>query len=190
MGEVVESLNHIRTVRWFHNQPFATSTKGYPRVTNNSLMREKPSTLEFRGQEGQSGLNLASLDQVFSDLSKFRRFISFSFCESLFTAVSYLLLCLQLQLDRVVVMTTDAQNLQAPQRWRSVCSYNWRSDSPLACYMTLWLEAAPHLLCALVFSFIKQITGLNKVMCLERLAACLAYVLLEAVAVHCGCRHH
>lgn len=160
MGEVAESLNHIRTVRWFHNQPFATSTKRYPSVTNNSLMREKPSSLEFRGQEGQSGLNLASLDQVFSDLSKFRWFISFSLCESLFSAVSYLLLRPQLQLDRVVVMTTDSQNLQAPQR----CLFaviTERSDSPLACYVTLWLQTAPHLLCALVFSLIKQITGLS-----------------------------
>lgn len=43
-------------------------------------MREKPSGSEFRGQGGQSGLNLASLDQVFSDVSKLRSFISFSFC--------------------------------------------------------------------------------------------------------------
>lgn len=39
-------------------------------VTNNSMMREKPSDLEFRGQGEQSGLNLASLDQVFSELSE------------------------------------------------------------------------------------------------------------------------
>lgn len=43
-------------------------------------MREKPSGSEFRGQGGQSGLNLASLDQVFSDVSKLRSLISFSFC--------------------------------------------------------------------------------------------------------------
>lgn len=72
-------------------------------------MREKPSSLECRGQGEQSGLNLASLDQVFSDISKLRWLISFSFCESLFIAVSYLLLCLQLDLERVVVMTKDAQ---------------------------------------------------------------------------------
>lgn len=68
-------------------------------------MREKPSSLEFRGQGEQSGLNLASLDQAFSDISKLRWLISFSFYESLFIAVSYLLLYLQLDLERVVVMT-------------------------------------------------------------------------------------
>lgn len=71
-------------------------------------MREKQSGSEFRGHGGQSGLNLASSDQVFSDVSKLRSLISFSFCLYC-NYFCYLFSYIQSYLEIVVVMRRDAQ---------------------------------------------------------------------------------
>lgn len=132
-------------------------------------MREKPSGVEFRGQGEQSGLNLASSDQIFSDFCKLRWLISFSFHEFSLIAGGYLLLSLQRYLERGAVTRKDTQSPGLhPQLCRHRApswSYDLGMDSPLLSSVTAGSHVSS--LCS-SFSFVKQMAwlrwGVNKTM--------------------------